>query len=153
MMRGIALLPQHADALLVVVEGAALAQNASLTIEWHLHTQATVTVAPDSHTATLTSTANETLGVQTTLAIVQGPRDCPGAAITVTEVVNGPDPQAPEWKDLGLRRVTITAKAQACKRLAVVMGAKASAWGVKLGVAPLVQWSKGGPLSSTDAWK
>ena len=57
---------------------------------------------------------------------------------------------AKSWKDLGMRRVTISAPAASCARLAVVLapaGAEES-WVATLRVNPLGEWPAAGPLGS-----
>lgn len=144
MRRGLALLPKHGHALLVVDEGAAGATNTTLNMHWHLHTFANVTADSDKPIVLLQSLINGTHS-EAEVVFVSG-RDCPGASITVSEVVNGPDPNASGWKDLGARRLTITAPAHSCKQLAVVIGAGAASWGANIQVHPLDQWEAVGPV-------
>ena len=142
MIRGLALLPAHGGGLLVVDEGASGTEDASLTMQWHLHTFANVSIAGSS--AKLTMGVNGTMSTSE-LAIVS-PADCPGAAISVAEVANGPNSTAKGWKDLGMRRVSIAAPAQSCRRLCVALGAGAAGWGASLRVNALAAWNTSGPV-------
>eukprot|EP01043_Picozoa_sp_COSAG02_P019485 COSAG02_NODE_941_length_15750_cov_104.135582_4_plen_150_part_00 len=148
MRRGLALLPKHGHALLIVDEGASGVTNATLEMHWHMHTFANATVDSTGNTTVLNSFINGTRSHIDVALLNSNVLDCPGSTFTISEIVNGPDSNAKGWKDLGMRRVTISAPAHSCKRLAVVIGAGAASWRTGVRVYPIDQWETTGPVNA-----
>jgi hypothetical protein len=155
MRRGLAMLPQHGHGMLVADEGATTAHNSSLEMHWHLHTFANVTLGTNVAKLTIMPHAgNHPLhnGAPESIEVVQVSRaTCPDARLSVSEVVNSADRSAHGWKDLGMRRLTITTPVHRCERLCVVIGAGAGAWAGGLSVHPLSQWPVRGPTTTAPA--
>jgi len=146
MMRGLALLPaKYQRSLLVVDEGAqhVLPQNDTLLLQWHLHTFANVSCGKGF--CTLLATSNQSKGVAVDVAIADS--GCPGSVFTVAEVQNMANRSAMGFKDLGQRRLTLTAPAKSCRALAVAIGPRAGIWAKRLAVNALGDWARQGPVS------
>ena len=107
---------------------------------WSAHTVANVSISSDGQTAVLSSW---NVSSPTEMSVLSGSQatDCPGAKWNVTAI----DLQPPLVPTPGVKRVTLVAPTQGCRRLVVAVGVEASQ--LQLSVRPLADWQQAGPFA------
>jgi len=109
------------------------------TLQWRLHTDANVSVAPDGLSALLSS-PNTTAVVS--VHVLQASTACPGAAFVTIPVILLP----PQLPCTGCTLLQLTAPLEGCTRVAVVIAPGAQAPDVG-SLRPLAQWQDFGPFA------
>lgn len=143
-LRGLALLSPNdeASSAALIVDEITAAHSGVQTVTWAMHTMTAYphAVLPGNRSGYLAVSSATVL----TIAIAGDESDCPGATLDMRTVHVAPPQRAAEvWT-----KVSVTAPAQTCKRVAVAMGRHAPS--PSLAINKLADWQQLGPVGASS---